>query len=236
MGVIPFNQRTQVPHFTYYNNTTPYSGYNNSGVAYTGLKWSWCPEERTSITYLSNSAATLKAKIDDLEMHDGTGTAIAMNWGMMLLEPAAQPMVAMAAASGMVPATFANRPAAFTDANTLKFIVLMTDGEISAQYRPKQYAYPRSCNAATSGSAADACATVPLSAGDALSRMNAVCDRAKANGVTVFTIGFQVNNTSKAQMSACASSASHFYDVSGLDINTAFQSIAASIQKIKLTQ
>ena len=236
VGLVPFNQRTQLPHFTYYNNTTPYSGNNASGVAYTGLKWSWCPEERTSITYLSNNATTLKAKIDDLEMHDGTGTAIAMNWGMMLLDPAGKPLVAVAAANGKVPAAFANRPSPFNDGNTLKFIVLMTDGEISAQYRPKQYAYPRSCNAATSDASSGSCATVPLSAGDALSRMNAVCNRAKSNGVTVFTIGFQVNDTSKAQMSACASSPSHFYDVSGLDINTAFQSIATSIQKIRLTQ
>ena len=236
VGLIPFNQRTQLPHFTYYNNTTPYSGNNGSGVAYTGLKWSWCPEERTSITYLSNNATTLKAKIDDLEMHDGTGTAIAMNWGMMLLEPAAQPLVAMAAASGMVPAAFANRPAPFNDGNTLKFIVLMTDGEISAQYRPKQYAYPRPCNAATSDGSSGACATVPQSAADAVTRMYAVCNRAKANNVTVFTIGFQVNATSKTQMTNCASSPSHFYDVSGLDINTAFQSIATSIQKIRLTQ
>lgn len=235
-GLVPFNQRTQVPHFTYYNHTSPYSGNNGSGVSYTGLKWSWCPEERTSITYFSNDATALKAKIDALEMHDGTGTAIAMKWAMMLLEPTAQPMVAMAASYGMVPAAFANRPAAFTDPDTLKFIVLMTDGEISAQYRPKQYAYPRPCNAATTDPTANACTTTPQTAADAVTRMYAVCNRAKANGVTVFTIGFQVNSTSQTQMRNCASSASHFYNVSGLDIATAFQSIASAIQKIKLTQ
>ena len=68
--------------------------------------------------------------------------------------------------------------------------------------------------------------------------MYAVCNRAKNNGVTVFTIGFDVSNNAaaKTQMSNCASSPSHFYDVSGLDINTAFQSIATAIQKIRLTQ
>jgi Flp pilus assembly protein TadG len=236
VGLIPFNQRTQVPHFTYNHQNTPAAGNNALGRPYSGLRWSWCPEERTSVTYFSNNAATLKAKINDMEMHDGTGTAIAMNWGMMLLEPAAQPMVALAASYGMVPASFANRPAAFNDPNTLKFIVLMTDGEISDQYRPKQYEYPRACNAATNGSASTACTTIQMAKATAVTKMYAVCNRAKANGVTVFTIGFQVNSTSQTQMSTCASSASHFYNVSGLDIASAFRSIATSIQKIRLTE
>lgn len=236
VGLIPFSQRSQVAHFTYYNNTTPYSGRNGNGVSYTGLKWSWCPEERTSISYLSNDAAALKAKIDNLEMHDGTGSAIAMNWGMMLLEPGARPMIAAAAQSGIVPAQFSNRPANFDDPNTLKVIVLMTDGEISDQYRPKQYAYPRPCNAATTGSQSDRCNTTTQSQADAVNKMYAVCNRAKNNQVLVFTIGFQVNSTAQTQMRNCASSSSHFYNVSGLDISSAFQSIASAIQAIRLTQ
>ena len=217
VGLIQFNQRTQVPHFT----------NSHQGVNEPGLEWSWCPYEETAITYLSNNAAVLKAKIDTMKMHDGTGTAIAMNWGMMLLEPAARPLVAQAATSGMVPAQFANRPANFNDAGTMKFIVLMTDGDISPQYRPRTYDFPRTpavdnTTAQTRDSARD--------------KMYAVCDRAKNNGVVVFTIGFQLTAVGKTEMRTCASSASHFYDVSGLDIASAFRSIATSIQKIRLTQ
>ena len=222
VGMIPFNQRTQVPHFT----------LNHQGVTYTGLEWSWCPYEATSIAYLSNDASVLKGRVDSMKMHDGTGTAIAMNWGMLLLEPGAQPLVAQAASAGIVPAQFANRPAPFKDGNTMKFIVLMTDGNVSDQYRPTQYAFPRPCNGGTT------CNTRTQTASDAVTRMYAVCNRAKNNGVTVFTIGFDVSNNAaaKTQMSNYASSPSHFYDVSGLDINTAFQSIATAIQKIRLTQ
>lgn len=226
VGYIAFNQRTQVPNFT----------FNHQGVSYTGLEWAWCPYEATSISYLSNNAASLKAKIDSMKMHDGTGTAIAMNWGMMLLEPGARPLVTKGVSLGIVPAQFSNRPAAFTAQDTIKFIVLMTDGNVSAQYRPKVYAYPRSCNSATTGNSG--CANVTQSAADAVTRMYAVCNRAKDNGVIVFTIGFDVtNNTNaKTEMRNCASSASHFYDVSGLNIGTAFQSIATAIHKIRLTQ
>jgi coproporphyrinogen III oxidase-like Fe-S oxidoreductase len=69
-----------------------------------------------------------------------------------------------------------------------------------------------------------------------------VCDTAKAKNVIVFTIGFEINPGTadgkkiQKQMGYCASSPSHFFDVKGLNINAAFQSIASAIQKIKLTQ
>lgn len=219
VGLIPFNQRSQVPHFT----------QNHVGVNEPGLDWGWCPSEGTSIAYLSNDATALKTKIDALRMADGTGTAIAMKWGMLLLEPAAQPFIGQAAAAGMVPAQFANRPAQFNDANTIKVAVLMTDGEISWQRRPYQYAYPRN----PEGNNGNYTWYNEATAND---HLQSVCSRAKANGVIVFTIGFQVPEGAKTQMRNCASSASHFYDVSGLDIAGAFNSIATAIQKVKLTQ
>jgi Flp pilus assembly protein TadG len=215
-GMIGFSTRTQIAHFT----------NSHQGVSYPNLEWSWCPYEATSISYLSNDATYLKGRIDALKMHDGTGTAIAMKWGLLLLDPDARSMVA---ASGTVPAAFASRPGAFNSADTIKFIVLMTDGNISPQYRPKVYPYPRP---------KDPDNTTPQSDTNARDRMYEVCTRAKNNGVTVFTIGFDLSSTGKTQMRTCASSASHFYDVNsaGLDINTAFQSIATAIQRIKLTQ
>jgi Flp pilus assembly protein TadG len=219
VGLVPFNQRTQVPHFT----------HNHVGVNYNGLDWGWCPTEVTAISYITNDATALKNKIDTMRMADGTGTAIGMKWGMLLLEPAAQPYVSLAAGTGMIPAGFSNRPAAFNSANTVKVIVLMTDGAISDQPRPKQYAYPRN----PEGSGGN---TNWYNATTANTQLQSVCQRAKNNGVIVFTIAFQTNATGKSQMQSCASSASHYYDVSGLNIAAAFSSIATAIQRVKLTQ
>lgn len=217
VGMIPFDQRGQVPHFT--------NAHQNE--SYPGLEWSWCPYEATSITYLSNDATALKARIDSLRMHDGTGTAIAMKWGMLLLDPSAQPYISQAATAGILPSQFANRPAPFNDGETLKVIVLMTDGDISQQFRPHTYNFPRSPAVSNYES---------QSRGNALQRMNAVCDRAKNNNVIVYTIGFQLTEGGKTEMRNCASSPGHFYDVVGLDIAAAFRAIASSIQKVKLTQ
>ena len=71
--------------------------------------------------------------------------------------------------------------------------------------------------------------------------LSKVCTTAKSKGVVVYTIGFQLTDavadlTMKNELRACASSASQYYDVTGLDIALALQSIATSIQKIRLTQ
>lgn len=219
VGLIPFNQRSQVPHFT----------QNHVGRTTPGLDWAYCPSDVTAISYISNDAAALKNKIDTMRMADGTGTAIGMKWGMMLLEPAAQPYISQAVGAGMIPPQFASRPAPFNSAETVKIIVLMTDGDIQPQMRPNQYAFPRNPEGGGGN-------YQWYSAGTANTHLQAVCQRAKNNGVIVFTIGFQVGNTGRGQMQSCASSLSHYYDVAGLNIAGAFNSIATAIQKVKLTQ
>ncbi|ODT77456.1 MAG: hypothetical protein ABS76_27110 [Pelagibacterium sp. SCN 64-44] len=216
-GVISFIPRGQVPHFTVWNAT------NNTA----NLNPGWCPSDDTSIAFMSNDAAALKQRIANAKMYDGTGTAIAANWGLMLLDPSSRPMMNLMRANGLASTQFPDRPVAFDDPETLKFIVLMTDGEITEQYTAKDKNKPvRTSNNATQISTKDTNVT----------RFYKVCDAAKANGVVVFTIGFEANSTAAAQMRKCATSASHFYQVSGLDINSAFQSIATAIQQIRLTQ
>lgn len=218
-GMVPFAQRQQVPHFT----------HNHTGN-YAGKEWSYCPYEATSITYLSNNATALKARIDSLKLHDGTGTGVATNWGYLLLDPSAQPFISQMASAGQVPMQFSGRPAAFDDEDTLKVLVVMTDGAISHQQRPVEYNYPRT-NQALTNPVYQVDKGVTLSASNSFKR---VCQVAKDNGVIVYTIGFYT--PTHPDLQTCASSASHFYNVSGTGISLAFSSIANSIQSLKLTQ
>lgn len=216
-GMVPFNLRQQVPHFTD-NHKTPEAG----------KEFPYCPYENTSITYLSNDATALKARIDSLKLYDGTGTGVAANWGYLLLDPSAQPFVARMAAAGQLPMQYSNRPAAFDSDDTLKVLVLMTDGEISAQQRPVVYDFPR----VEEGKASLAKPEYQTSSSAWLS-MRKVCQVAKTNGVIVYTISFHVNHQ---ELKDCASSASHNFYVTGTGINLAFAAIANSIQNLKLTQ
>ena len=65
-------------------------------------------------------------------------------------------------------------------------------------------------------------------------RLDAICDAAKAANIEVFTIGFETSTASNAIMQSCASSASHHFDVDGLDLSNAFAAIAREIHELRL--
>ena len=67
-------------------------------------------------------------------------------------------------------------------------------------------------------------------------RFDNICAAVKANDVIVFTIGLEVPDSYDTRLRNCASSTSHYYDVDNLDIDDAFQSIAAQINQLRLTQ
>lgn len=68
------------------------------------------------------------------------------------------------------------------------------------------------------------------------SRLQSICTAAKNKGFTIFTIGFEAPTNGKTQLLACASSAGHYYDVTGIQISQAFLSIASQISHLRLTQ
>jgi Flp pilus assembly protein TadG len=238
-AVLPsFVDREQTPHFSY-----------NNIASKTKRPW-WCPD-RATITYMSNDAAKLKAGIDAFDPYDGTGTAYGMKWGELLLNPSMRPALNALAAKGIasIPASFSNRPVAFDDPDTLKFIVLMTDGEIGEQRRAKVEAYDkdksnplritylresknlRDDKGLTYNTPAPAYTSPQASA-----QYQQVCKYAKAQGITIFTIAFKVKADIAATIAQCASKPAYAYKVDGLDMGKAFASIAATMQKIRITE
>ncbi|EAS51567.1 conserved hypothetical protein [Aurantimonas manganoxydans SI85-9A1] len=251
LGVPDFANLPQTQHFTQANH---HDALKKAGEAQITEPW-WCPDDphdprpgttpdfvagegkdtdRTSVSFLSNDREYLKRQIDNYKLYDGTGTPIALKWGLLLLDPAIQPMLREAARYRAlseeldIDARFSNRPASFTDPDTMKFLVLMTDGAISSQRIPKDASKP--VQYYNNGSLN----TDLYSVGDAERFAAALCTAAKQKNVIVFTIGFDVNDTAAKQMSNCASGAERFYRVNALDIQDAFKSIATAIQKIKL--
>lgn len=68
--------------------------------------------------------------------------------------------------------------------------------------------------------------------------MSRICSATKDQGVTVYTIGFEVpeNGTAENELRACASSLPNYYRASGVSISDAFGSIASNVQNLRLTQ
>jgi len=65
-------------------------------------------------------------------------------------------------------------------------------------------------------------------------RLHAICDAAKAEGITIYTIGFETSYNSANVMRACASSPAHHFDANGLNLTDAFSAIAREIAKLRL--
>ena len=67
-------------------------------------------------------------------------------------------------------------------------------------------------------------------------QLEAICTLAKKNGVIVYGIAFEAPTAGQQLISDCATSSSHYYNATGLQISTAFRSIASNISQLRLIQ
>jgi hypothetical protein len=74
----------------------------------------------------------------------------------------------------------------------------------------------------------------PVSTMDA--QLNSVCNLAKNNGVVVYGIAFEAPINGQTAIRNCATSTGHYFNASGLQIRTAFRTIANNISQLRLTQ
>lgn len=89
----------------------------------------WCTGVNANrIRPPSNDRVALMAAIDGLVFTGATSIDLGFKWGATMLAPESQPLMAQLS-GGVVPSYFASRPVAYNDPETLKVIVLMTDGE-----------------------------------------------------------------------------------------------------------
>lgn len=217
---------------------------NGTGQPHSVMNWGWCPYDKNAIIYASNNAAVLKERISTMRMYDGTGTHYAMKWAAALLNPDTQPHFnAMAQpTNNLVPPLFANRPLPYDQPDTTKYIVLMTDGQITEQPRPKNPLHLLNPSMNPSGhllGRPNNQREIISNGNTNFTRFRDLCDLAKdpARNIVIYTIAFEAPGTPESQMRACASSTSHFFRASGREqINAAFSTIARQINELRLTQ
>ncbi len=123
----PSSAHDQVPHFMKWT------------IDKATMNWGWCPTDNSAILIAQNDPAKLNAFVDGIRLHDGTGTQTGVKYGLMLLNPATR--ATFGALSGnQVPSQFANRPLDWSitpGSDVKKYMVVMTDGAITEQVRPK---------------------------------------------------------------------------------------------------
>jgi len=77
----------------------------------------------------SVNAAEIKANIDLLSAAGNTSITLGMKWGVALIEPAARPLYTELIGEGQIPSVLQGRPYNWSQADSMKVVVLMTDGE-----------------------------------------------------------------------------------------------------------
>lgn len=86
------------------------------------------------ILLMQKDPTVLKDYIKDLTARGNTSIDIGMKWGAALLDPSMRTAISSLSTGDTVPSEFSNLPSDFNDGETLKVIVLMTDGENTEQY------------------------------------------------------------------------------------------------------
>ncbi|MFY0597485.1 MAG: Tad domain-containing protein [Cognatishimia sp.] len=349
MELDPATPLTRAMHFDPWNN--------GDGRAYNPSRLVWSPvcppatDSSREILVMQKDPTVLHSHIDNLWAGGNTSIDVGMKWGTALLDDSIQPVIDNMITDGQVHSDFVGRPQNNDGSDTLKVIVLMTDGHNTSQYyiqddfrtgesniwwndeekkysvyigedtgdedgdgdyaepmfywphtgQWKDHAYGEGSYEETQTVDSDVCKSyrrngtckryrkihktvtvnepgsaevlnypdlwaytsikynlynhyhpwmndsqansdwyysVRSSYGNSTknARTKAICDAAKAEGVVVFTIGFEATSNGNNVLKDCASSINHFYDVDGLEISQAFESVASSIRQLRLTQ
>lgn len=255
-----------------------------------------------AIIAYSVSRTDLKAKINSLSAGGWTAIDVGLKWGVGLLDPAARPAINGLEDDDIVHEELRDRPAEYSDNETLKVVVLMTDGDNTRQYDLRSqfksgysnvwwhenddrysvytptwddYWYPHSPNSYhnqpyggtnnsrrltqaelfsryTAGYIADHFFATPdpdgqfedyedavvqiIDGTEADRRARALCTQANTAGIVIFAIGFEAPSGGQQLMQDCASTDSHYFDVTGVEISEAFSAIARTINQLRLTQ
>lgn len=91
-------------------------------------------EWHRAIQPLVGTANALHNQINNFNASGNTSTDIGVKWGTALLDPGTQSAVTSMIASGDVSSDFVGRPAAYDDPDTIKAMIVMTDGVQTSQY------------------------------------------------------------------------------------------------------
>ena len=176
-----------------------------------------------SLVRLTTNMTTIKDKIDDMNATGNTNIPIGLMWGWHVLSPNAP---------------FADE-VAYTEANTKKIIVLLTDGDnvygsadnpSNSRYTTLGYAWQNRMAGITTSSSDDDRSTAMDT------RLGLLCTNIKNAGITVYTVRIDLSGSASTALRDCASSTEKYYDIDSSGLSTAFANIAGSIGKLRIAQ
>jgi hypothetical protein len=180
---------------------------------------------------LSSVKADLHTSVNALTSCCSTGGHIGVAWGWYTLSPKWNSVF-----------TGASAPASYTAPNTIKALILMTDGEYNSVYCNGVIAKVGTNSTATTGSGDtnDHIGCLGTNGADAYAQAQSLCTAMKAapNNVVIYTVGLNLASGSAAQnlVNNCATDAKHVYmPANGAALQIAFQQIAANLNRLRIS-
>jgi Flp pilus assembly protein TadG len=154
-----------------------------------------CP--KAAVVPLTDQKTTLSDTIKSLKAKGYTAGHLGAAWASYLVSPEW---------SSVWPVS--STPVDYTDEDTIKAVIFMTDGIFNTAYANGNSSY------------------------QALE----VCDSMKDNGVKVYTIGFEAPSGAETTLRSCATTEDHYFNASnGTELQAAFVSIAKQLTNLRLT-
>ncbi len=211
-----------------YTDAAPNSEGNKVGLVYTS---NGNCEPNVAMVPLSADKALLKSTIDGFTAAGSTGGQLGTAWAWYMLSP----NWANVLPAGSKPASYAKLSELNSNGKPLlqKIAVLMTDGEYNIQYCSTGI---RDRNSNGGWSLRGTC-TAPN--GSSATQARTLCANMKAAGITVYSVGFQLEagGEAEATMAQCATSTDHLYTATnGEQLRQSFRDIALKISELYLSK
>lgn len=163
-----------------------------------GNKAMSCPS--SSIAPLTSKASDLKTEIGKLKAGGWTAGHLGVAWAWYLISPEWDKIW---------PA--ASEPLPYGKKDTIKAVILMTDGAFNTYYESGQ--------------------------GDSDKQSKKLCKAMKEEGVIVYSVAFQAPKEGKKILKNCASSKAHYYDAkNGAQLKQAYADIASQLSNLRIAK
>ncbi len=128
--------RTDIPLQTRYDQAAHFdadSGYNSSSIR-PATRFACNPRPSAWVLPFQDDVGTLQTYINALQPNEWTSIEMGAKWGVALLDPGTRDVTVGLVGLGRVEAQYASRPLDYNTDQSLKVLVLMTDGENTRDY------------------------------------------------------------------------------------------------------
>jgi Flp pilus assembly protein TadG len=180
-----------------------------------------CPS--ATIQPLTSTIATLKSKISSLSETGSTAGQIGLAWGWYTVSPNFNTL-------------WSSNPAgAYNASETLKAVILMTDGDFNSPYCTGVVA----ANAGSGSGAASDHINCNATNGDPFAQATSLCNAMKMQHIVVYTVGFAVTPGTPAAniLKGCATGPEYaFLPASGADLKDDFAAIGRDITRLRISR